>query len=119
MTSNGSNYSGNAIALTILSAIFNQPYDIPEFTSYSVSPEVLAQYLGTYSSAEIPVKMTIATENGVLQLQTPGQPAIALEASAKDQFRFDKAGLKLEFNPTEKSMVLKQKGGNFTFKKEE
>lgn len=119
MTSNGSNYSGNAIALTILSAIFNQPYDIPEFTSYSVSPEVLAQYLGTYSSAEIPVKMTIATENGVLQLQTPGQPAIALEASAKDQFRFDKAGLMLEFNPAEKSMVLKQKGGNFTFKKEE
>lgn len=119
MTSNGANYSGNAIALTILSAIFNQPYDIPEFKTYAVSPEALEQYLGTYSSAEIPVKMTITKENSTLQLLTPGQPAIALEAAAKDQFRFDKAGLILEFNPAEKSMVLKQKGGNFMFKKDQ
>ncbi len=119
MTSNGRNYSGNAIALTILSAVFNEPYDIPEFKTYTVSPEALEQYSGTYSSAEIPVKMTVVKENGTLQLQTPGQPAITLEASAKDQFRFDKAGLILEFNPMEKTMLLKQKGGNFTFTKEQ
>ncbi|UUC45173.1 serine hydrolase domain-containing protein [Flavobacterium cerinum] len=118
MTSNGTNYSNNTIALTALQAIFKEPFAIPEFTTYTVKPEDLDQYLGTYASTEIPVKMTVVKENGVLQLQTPGQPTIALEAAAKDQFKFEKAGVVLEFNPTEKTMLLKQRGGAFRFTKE-
>lgn len=50
--------------------------------------------------------------------QATGQPAFPLEATEKDKFKFDQAGVVIEFNPIEKTMVLKQGGGQFAFVKE-
>jgi hypothetical protein len=41
-----------------------------------------------------------------------------LEAVGKDKFEFKQAGLVLEFNPTDKIMILKQGGGVFNFERE-
>lgn len=118
MMSNGTNFNNNDISIAVLSAVYDKPYNIPEFKTYDVSPEDLDKYLGTYSSSQIPLKITITKDNKTLIAQATGQPAFPLEATEKDKFRLIQAGVVLEFNPEEKSMVLKQGGGVVNFKKE-
>jgi nitrous oxide reductase accessory protein NosL len=50
--------------------------------------------------------------------QATGQASFSLDATEKDKFKNDRAGIVLEFNPTDKTMILKQGGGQFTFTKE-
>lgn len=118
LTSNGSNYNNNEIPLTVLSAVFNKSFDIPEFSTYEVKTEDLQKYLGVYSSKEIPIKIAITRDNEKLVAQATGQSATSLEAAAKDIFKFTKAGIMLVFNPMEKQMILKQGGGEFIFLRE-
>lgn len=118
MISNGSNFNNNNISIAILNAVFGKPFAIPEFKTYDVSSEDLDKYLGIYASAQIPLKITITKENNTLIAQATGQSAFPLEATEKDKFKFDQASVLLEFNPAEKSMILKQGGGQFIFTKE-
>jgi D-alanyl-D-alanine carboxypeptidase len=118
MISNGTNYNNNDISIAVLSAVFGRPYSIPEFKTFEVSAEDLEQYLGVYASSQLPLKITITKENGTLFGQATGQSAFPVEATDKDVFEFKQAGLVLGFNPSEESMVLKQGGGQFDFKKE-
>ena len=117
-TSNGMNFNGNDIAIAVLSVIYNMPFEIPEFSTFDITDEELDKYLGIYSSKQIPLKMTITKANGVLFGQGTGQPSFPLEATAKDKFEFKQAGLTLEFNPSDKTMILKQRGGVFNFERE-
>lgn len=118
LTSNGTNFSSNDISIAVLSAVFNEPYKLPEFTSFTLTSEDLDKYLGVYSSSQIPLKITITKENTTLIGQATGQSSFPLEATETDIFKFDAAGVVLEFNPSEEIMVLKQGGGEFTFKKD-
>lgn len=118
LTSNGSNYVNNNIMIALLSAFYNKPYEIPTFTNYEVKPEELDSYLGVYASKAIPLKITITKSDKQLMAQATGQSAFPLEAAAKDKFKFDQAGIVLEFNPAAKTMLLKQGGQEFTFTKE-
>lgn len=118
LISNGTNYNNNDISISVLSAVYNKPYDIPDFTTIKVSPEDLNKYLGIYSSTQIPMKITVTKENNTLIAQATGQSSFPLEATEKDKFKFDQAGIVLEFNPTENKMILKQGGGQFEFTKE-
>lgn len=118
LTSNGTNFNNNDISIAVLSAVYNVPYEIPELIDITLTSEDLDKYLGVYSSAEIPLKITITKENSTLIAQATGQPSFPLEPTEKDKFKFDAAGVVLEFNPSEHIMVLKQGGGIFTFKRE-
>lgn len=118
LTSNGTNYNNNDVSIVLLSAIFNKPYNIPSFKTFNVSTEDLDKYLGVYSSKEIPIKITITKNDKILMAQATGQSAFGLEATDQDQFKFEPAGVVLEFNPTDKKMILKQGGGIFNFIKE-
>ena len=118
MTSNGSNYNTNNISIVLLSAIFNKSYEIPNFKGIELASEDLDKYLGTYSSKELPVKIAITKNEKTILAQATGQSAFELEATEKDKFKFDQAGIKLEFNPTEKTMIMKQGGRQFTMTKE-
>lgn len=118
LTSNGSNYQNNAIAIALLSAVFDKPYEIPVFSTYSLTPEELDAYTGVYSSTQIPLKITVAKSGTMLTAQATGQSAFTLDATEKDKFKFEPAGIVLEFTPAEKTMILKQGGGVFTFTKE-
>lgn len=118
LLSNGTNYNNNSISIAVLSAIFGKPYIIPEFKTYDLSKEELEQYLGVYSSEQFPLKINISRKNGNLMAQATGQSSFPLEGTEKDKFRFDQAGVVLEFNPTENTMILKQGGGQFLFTKE-
>jgi len=117
-TANGMNYIGNDIAIAVLSAVYNKPFEIPEFTTIDITDEELDKYLGVYSSKQLPLKMTITKANGKLFGQGTGQPSFPLEATEKDKFEFKQAGVILEFTPSNKTMILKQGGGVFIFERE-
>lgn len=118
LVSNGSNYNNNNISLAVLSAAFNVPYTIPEFKTIALSAEELDKYLGVYASEQMPLKITITKAEKSLIAQATGQPAFPLEATEKDIFKFEQAGVVMEFNTVNHTFVLKQGGGVYNFKKE-
>jgi CubicO group peptidase (beta-lactamase class C family) len=118
MISNGTNFNNNNISIAVLSAVYGENFEIPKFDIYKPVPEELDQYTGVYSSTQVPLKITITKGSANLVAQATGQSAFPLEATEKDKFKFDQAGVVMEFNPAENSMVLKQGGGEFLFKKE-
>lgn len=118
LTSNEMNYDNNAISIAVLSAVFGNDFQIPDFTTYEVTAEDLDKYLGTYASEVVPLKITITKEENVLIAQATGQASFPLESTAENIFKFDLAGVVLEFNPEENSMILKQGGMELEFVKE-
>jgi D-alanyl-D-alanine carboxypeptidase len=117
LTSNGTNINNNDISIAVLSAVYNKPYEIPVFKTYNVTSEDLDKYLGVYVSKQISLKITVTKNGNTLIAQATEQPSFPLEATEKDKFKFDQAGVVLEFNPTNKAMILKQGGGQYTFTK--
>jgi len=118
LTSNGTNYNNNKIAIVLLNTLFNKPFDIPTFKTYTFKPEDLDIYLGLYSSPTFPLKITITKSENILIAQATGQSAFNLEATDKDKFKFDQAGIVLEFDTTNNQMTLKQGGGVFKLTRE-
>ncbi|SFE18833.1 CubicO group peptidase, beta-lactamase class C family [Flavobacterium xueshanense] len=117
LTSNGKTYDNNDIIIAALSAYYNKPFTIPTFKTIALKSEDLDPYLGEYSDAGFPMKITITKENTKLFAQATGQSAFPLEPTEKDSFEFIMAGIKLEFKPNEKQMILKQGGGKFALTK--
>src|SRR5690606_31235710 len=89
LTSNGTNFNTNDIAIAVLSAVYNNPYEIPTFTAYQLTAEDFNTYLGVYASEQIPLQITITEDGNTLIAQGTGQPAFPLEATEKDKFKFD------------------------------
>jgi D-alanyl-D-alanine carboxypeptidase len=116
--SNGTVYSINDIVLRTINNYYNVPETLPEFTTYNVSPEEIKQFPGVYSSPQIPIKLTITEKEGKLFGQGEGQPAFPLEATAKNVFKFEPAGIVIIFNPEKEEFVLEQSGGKFSFSRE-
>lgn len=115
--SNGSNYDTNKISIAVLSAANGLPYDIPTFKKLTVAPEMLEQYVGVYSSTELPLKITVTRKDNQLLAQATGQAAINLEYTGNDTFTYDGAGIEMIFKPKESMMLLKQAGQEFHYKK--
>jgi CubicO group peptidase (beta-lactamase class C family) len=103
-TTNGSNLNLNDVLIAMLSMAFNQPYTIPDFKivplkTLSLKTEDLDKYLGVYASTALPLKITITKKDTKLLAQATGQGAFPLDATAVNEFRFDKAGVILIFDP--------------------
>ena len=118
ITSNGMGYDNNNILLCALSSYFNKPFNMPSFTNIAVTTETLDSYAGTYGSLQIPLKISITQKNNIMIAQATGQPSFPLEATAVNVFKFDQAGVVMEFNADKKEMILKQGGKDYLFKKE-
>ena len=115
--SNGVSYPINDILVALLSSYYSVPFKIPAFKSISIKPEELDKYVGVYSSASFPLKITIAkTENG-LTGQATGQGAFPLTPTEADVFEFDQAGITMEFRPAKNEFTFKQGAGTFVFTK--
>lgn len=117
ITSNGMIYSNNNVLKCALSSYFNKPFEMPTFNSVELKPEVLDLYTGQYSSTAIPIKIDITRNENKLVAQATGQPSFPLDATATNVFKFEQAGIVLEFNPEKKQMTLKQGGKEFLFTK--
>ena len=87
-------------------------------TGFTPAPADLDRYAGSYSSAQMPLKIVVSKDGTTLKAQATGQPAFALGAVSKDVFKFDQAGVRLEFDSAKPTFKLKQGGGEFEFKKD-
>lgn len=111
---NGSNYSLNDIMIGVLSMYYKLPFPFPNFEK--LSDEMIAQYSGTYASAQIPLKLTVFGKNGELMAQGTGQSAFPLTMQSEKTFIFASAGIEIDFE--DKGLILKQGGTKFNFTKE-
>lgn len=117
ITSNGKSFKNNDIAIAALSWAFKQPFEIPDFKSFTYTTEALDKFVGNYTTPDFPLAIVITKNGTTLVAQATGQQAFPLEASEENIFKFDMAGIVLEFDPAKKLMILKQGGGTFTFTK--
>jgi CubicO group peptidase (beta-lactamase class C family) len=115
---NGQVYPMNDVLIGILSIYFNKEYSIPTFNTAPLKTADLDKYIGVYSSTQIPLKITVTKDNTTLMAQATGQSSFPLEATGKDVFRFDQAGITMEFNLAKNEFTLKQGGGSFLFTKD-
>ncbi len=111
---NGDNFNRNDIMIGILSIYYKMPFPFPKFNKIETSE--LVKFTGTYSSKELPLKMTISEKNGELLAQASGQSAFPLTFKEEKTFIFAPAGIEMIFG--ENSFVLKQGGMSFNFSKE-
>lgn len=117
-TSNGTVYPPNNILLGVFDIYRNRPFTVPTFESVAVKPDVLDKYVGVYSSPGFALKITVTREGSTLQAQATGQSSFPLDATAQDKFRFEPAGIVMEFDAAKNQMVLKQHGRETVFTKE-
>lgn len=113
---NGDNFNRNDIMIGVLSLYYGKDYQFPDVKGFAVSETLRAKYVGTYSSKSIPIKITIAENNGQLTAQATGQSAFPLTATSETEFVFETAGIQMIFG--DQKMVLKQSGMEFEFTKE-
>ncbi|KQR67500.1 serine hydrolase [Pedobacter sp. Leaf176] len=118
ISSNGTQYPLNNVLIAALSAWFGKPFEVPTFEAVKISSEMLDSYAGQYSSAQIPPKISITKTGDKLFAQATGQSAFPLETASPTTFKFEQAGIVLEFNAAKKEMTLKQGGKEFLFTKE-
>jgi CubicO group peptidase (beta-lactamase class C family) len=116
--SNGTIYPVNEILLRTLNNFYGKQEKLPEFTVYNADPSTFDQYTGVYTSPGIPIKLTISKNEDRLFGQGEGQPPFPLEPSAKDEFRFDVAGIVIRFMPEKNQLTLNQGGRENLFTRE-
>lgn len=118
LTSNGSRFNNNDIAIAALSDCFDKSFSLPSFYAVALTSADLDKYLGSYANPEIPIKISITKDSLSLIAQATGQPSFTLELIGKDSFEFSPAGVEIQFIPEKNMLILKQGGGEFSFKKE-
>lgn len=115
--SNGHVYNFNQIMIGVLSIYFGKDYQIPSFVTINIDPKELDKYTGEYISDQIPLKITVSKHNNTLRGQATGQPFFPLEAFAENKFRFEPAGIEIDFEPSKGEMILKQGGKSYLYRK--
>lgn len=118
ITSNATNMVLNDVTIALLSATFNKPYTIPDFSVVQLTDNELDRYVGVYLSKQVPMKLNISRKNGNLLCQATGQMPFTLTAHGEHRFSFDKAGIEIRFEPDEKRMRFQQGGGRYLFMRE-
>ncbi|MFI5157254.1 MAG: serine hydrolase domain-containing protein [Sphingobacteriales bacterium] len=114
-TSNSVRYSTNDVIIGALSIYFGRPFTIPEFKTVTLTTTDLNEYVGKYSSTQIPLKIVITKKNTELFAQATGQMAFPLEAKGGNRFTY--ANITLQFEPTKKTFTLSQGGTTYIFTK--
>lgn len=118
LCANGSRINNNDVSIALLSAANGKHFDLPTFSIYTINEADLDLYPGSYASAQIPLKISIRREGQRLMAQATGQPSFPLEATALHVFKFEQAGIVMEFDPENQRLLLKQAGAEFLFEKE-
>ncbi|TVQ72953.1 MAG: hypothetical protein EA363_03815 [Balneolaceae bacterium] len=95
--------------------------ELPDLETVTLPEEHLQSLAGTYDSEQIPLEIRIWEEEGNLMVEATGQGSITLDAASETKFRFDPAGLTMEFHADEageyRSFTLFQAGMEFLFER--
>lgn len=117
-TSNGMNYPHGKFTELLYAMIFDPSAALPEFAQVKFNPGELEQLTGVYGTPQAPIKIKITEREGYLLAQASGQDAFALEATDQDSFKFDLAGLVIDFVTEESALILRQGGKDMKFVRE-
>lgn len=110
-TTNGQVMPMNDILIGVLSIYFNEEYELPELKmGIELKSEDLDPYLGTYSTPDFPLKLTITKVDNQLFGQGTGQSPFPLEAFGEHIFRFIQAGVEMTFDPEAEKVFVNQGG---------
>jgi CubicO group peptidase (beta-lactamase class C family) len=111
---NGDNYNRNDIMIGVLSIYYKIPFPLPKFEKIDL--KTVENYLGTYSSVEIPLKIEVFEKNGQLLAQANGQSSFPLTMKEKNTYVFAPAAVEIKFE--EETFILSQGGMKYHFKKD-
>jgi D-alanyl-D-alanine carboxypeptidase len=117
-STNQSDMDTNEISIQMIKTAIGKDFDIPSFKTMEIPENELQKYVGTYSSPDIPLKINIFIKDKKLMAQATGQGAFPLEATSNTRFKFDKAGIVVEFFPAKNQFIIMQGGTKNTFTKE-
>lgn len=117
-STNQSEMDTNDISIKMIETAMGKDFEMPNFKTYEISENDLQKFTGTYSSKDVPLKITIFIEDKKLMAQATGQSAFSLEAISETSFKFDMAGIVIDFYPAKKQFVIIQGGTKNTFTKE-
>lgn len=118
-TSNAKVYPVGDIMKSVMDIYYHKPFDIPSFEAFSVSTDILDQYVGVYATTAAPVKFTITRKDAKLYIQPPGESAAPLEATSVNTFKIEGVnGVTFEFDAIKKQMTIKRPNGERVFTKE-
>jgi D-alanyl-D-alanine carboxypeptidase len=118
LLSNGMNYNNNDVLVAMLDTYFGKEIVLPEFRRVVLSSEELERYVGTYSSEQIPLKITVTVKGKQLIAQATGQPELVLEATDVNTFEFRQVNAVFVFDADKGGLQLKQSGQTFQFKRD-
>ncbi len=76
---------------------------------------ILDAYLGVFSSKQIPIKIDITEDNGVIVMKATGQPNLSLQPAGKDKFSSSQVVLSIQFNESKNEFTLDYSGQKFLF----
>ena len=97
----------------------NSADNIFKMDSNAVAEKVnLSEFVGTYSSKQLPLKIATTVENNKLMAEATGQQKIPLEYDGNNTFSFQMAGIEMQFSKDKKAFILNQGGQKFDFTKE-
>ena len=118
MVINGEEYPHNALAIAILNIIYNEDFEYPKFentTELKAYNGKFKKYIGNYTSTDISLNLKVFVNDDQLFAQGKGQSEFPLELVQQDQFRFEKAGIQINFFPEKNQMQLLQNGKTYSF----
>ncbi|SDI57693.1 D-alanyl-D-alanine carboxypeptidase [Chryseobacterium taeanense] len=117
-STNQSDMDTNEISIKMIETAIGKDFEIPSFKTMEIPENELQKYAGTYSSPDIPLKINIFIKDKKLMAQATGQGAFPLEATSNTRFKFDTAGIVVEFFPAKNQFIIMQGGTKNTFAKE-
>lgn len=102
----------------MMSAATGKDFTIPSFAVIQIPETELQKLTGTYASPSVPLKINIFIQNKVLMAQATGQRAFPLDATSETIFKYDMAGIVINFHPEKEQFDIIQRGVKTTFTKE-
>ncbi|WP_445663959.1 serine hydrolase domain-containing protein [Fodinibius sp. AD559] len=121
LTTNGLQYSLNDILIGALSIYFGLDFEIPSLDEKTITlnTDQMKKYVGTYTTEQLPMEIEVFIDGKTLKAQATGQQSFPLTANSKTKFRFDPAGVVMEFDSLQNGeyqhFTLNQGGGSFPF----
>lgn len=114
---NGQNFPHNSFYIALMNLIYGRDYQYPVFNNAKIPVADLEKYVGDYTSKDIDLSLKIFIKDEELYAQATNQAEFPLAVAERDQFTFEKAGIKLTFIPENKQFNLTQGGKTYLFNK--
>jgi len=113
---NGNDMTMNDILIYMLSAVYNKAFDLPQILKNNeLDKDLINKITKTYTNSDLQFDIKIFEKNGFLFAQGTNQPEFPLTYVGENQFTFEKAAVKIQFDKDYKSFTLFQNGQKFKF----